>query len=220
MKRLQPKTLAKLAAALLLVVIGLSPGTANAQAQALAAAPGAARTALDRYVEASDPSYRYEVAATIPGNGYTASVIDMTSQTWRAPGEVDRTAWTHWLIVIKPAEVRHRTAFLYISGGNNNSAAPKTADENLVRVATITKSVVAELRMVPNQPLVFTDDKQPRTEDAIIAYTWDKFIRTGDHQWPLRLPMTKAAVRESDSRRRAVQGHAGGIETTPGRSAA
>ena len=207
MKRLQRKTLAKLAAALLLVVIGLSPGTtANAQAQALAAAPGAARTALDRYVEAPDPSYRYEVAATIPGNGYTASVLDMTSQTWRAPGEVDRTAWKHWLIVIKPAEVRHRTAFLYISGGNNNSAAPKTADENLVRVATITKSVVAELRMVPNQPLVFTDDKQPRTEDAIIAYTWDKFIRTGDDQWPLRLPMTKAAVRAMD----AVVSHCAG----------
>jgi PhoPQ-activated pathogenicity-related protein len=198
MKTHQPKFAAPVAAALLWAALFPLAGVAHAQASA-AAAPGAARTALDRYVEAPDSSYRYEVAATIPGNGYTASVLDMTSQTWRAPGEVDRTVWKHWLIVIRPAEVRHRTAFLYISGGNNNSAAPKAADENLVRVATITKSVVAELRMVPNQPLVFADDRQSRTEDAIIAYTWDKYMRTGDDQWPLRLPMTKAAVRAMDT---------------------
>jgi hypothetical protein len=53
---------------------------------ALAPAPGAAKTALDRYVDAPDPSYTYELAATIPGEGYTAFVLDMTSQTWRAPG--------------------------------------------------------------------------------------------------------------------------------------
>ena len=87
----------------------------------MAASPGAAKTALDRYIEAPDPSYKYAVAATIPGNGYTASVIEMTSQTWRTFAEVDRTVWKHWLTVIKPAEVRHKTAFLYITGGNNNS---------------------------------------------------------------------------------------------------
>jgi PhoPQ-activated pathogenicity-related protein len=53
--------------------------------------------------------------------------------------------------------------------------------------------------MVPNQPLTFTDDPTPRKEDAIIAYTWNKFIRTGDSKWPLRLPMTKAAVRAMDA---------------------
>jgi PhoPQ-activated pathogenicity-related protein len=199
MKTHQPKFIAALAAALLLVVPWPPAGTARAQAPALAAAPGAAETALDRYVKAPDPSYRYRLAATIPGDGYTAFVIEMTSQTWRAAGEVDRTVWTHWLTIIKPADVRHRKAFLYITSGSNNSAAPKSADDNLVRVATLTKSVVAEVRMVPNQPLVFADDKQPRTEDEIIAYTWDKFLRGGDDQWPLRLPMTKAAVRAMDT---------------------
>ena len=38
-----------------------------------------------------------------------------------------------------------------------------------------------------------------RTEDALIAYTWDKFLRTGDSRWPARLPMTKAAVRAMDT---------------------
>ena len=33
----------------------------------------------------------------------------------------------------------------------------------------------------------------------MIAYTWDKFLRTGDDKWPARLPMTKAAVRAMDT---------------------
>ena len=53
--------------------------------------------------------------------------------------------------------------------------------------------------MVPNQPLTFSDDKQPRTEDALIAYSWDKYLRTGEELWPARLPMTKAAVRAMDT---------------------
>ena len=63
-----------------------------------------------------------------------------------------------------------------------------------------TRSVVAELRMVPNQPLVFANDGgRERSEDEIIAYTWDKFLRTGDERWPARLPMTKAVVRAMDA---------------------
>ena len=56
-----------------------------------------------------------------------------------------------------------------------------------------TNTPVAELRTVPNQPLVFAGETFGRSEDAIIAYTWDKFMRTGDERWPLRLPMTKSA---------------------------
>jgi PhoPQ-activated pathogenicity-related protein len=199
MNRPQSTLVAALAVALLLFVPWLPAGVVHAQAPALSTAPGAARTALDRYIDAPDSNYRYQLAATIPGEGYTAFVLDMTSQAWRAAGEVDRTVWKHWLTVIKPDQVRHPKAFLYITGGNNNSAAPKAADENLARVAVLTGSVVAELRMVPNQPLTFADDKRPRTEDEIIAYTWDKFLRGGDDQWPLRLPMTKAAVRAMDT---------------------
>jgi PhoPQ-activated pathogenicity-related protein len=207
----RPFTLIAAAAALLLAQPNQPAGIihAQAQAQARAAAPTTAKTALDRYVEAPDPAYRWEVAGTLQGSGYTAAVIDMTSQTWRGPGEVDRTEWKHWLTVITPAEVKHRTAFLFITGGNNGNPPPRAADENLARVAVLTGSVVAELRMVPNQPLVFADDKQPRTEDEIIAYTWDKYLRGGDDQWPLRLPMTKAAVRAMDT----VVAHCGGATT-------
>jgi PhoPQ-activated pathogenicity-related protein len=62
-----------------------------------------------------------------------------------------------------------------------------------------TQSVAAELRNVPNQPLVFHQDGHERKEDDLIAYTWDQFLRTGDERWPARLPMTKAAVRAMDA---------------------
>ena len=188
-------------AAVLFLARPLSTNTLRAQAlpTTAAVAGSAGKTALDRYVEAPDPSYKYELAATLPGNGYTASVLDMTSQTWRTAGEVDRTVWKHWLTIVRPTEVKHSTALLFITGGNNNSPVPKNVDENLVRIATMTKSIVAELRMVPNQPLAFTEDKRPRVEDDMIAFTWDKFLKGGDEQWPARLPMTKAAVRAMDT---------------------
>ena len=55
---------------------------------------------------------------------------------------------------------------------------------------------------MPNQPVVFKDDpdaQAARSEDDFIAYTWDKFLRTGDERWPARLPMTKSAVRAMDA---------------------
>jgi PhoPQ-activated pathogenicity-related protein len=158
------------------------------------------QTALDRYIALPDSSYKYELARTITGDGYTAYVLDMTSQTWRSTNEVDRNVWKHWVTVIKPNDVQHTTSLLFITGGaNNRNPAPDTADRQLANIAVTTKSVVTELRMVPNQPLIFSDERKLATEDGVIAYTWDKFLKTGDETWPARLPMTKAAVRAMDT---------------------
>jgi PhoPQ-activated pathogenicity-related protein len=158
-------------------------------------------TALDRYVAAPDPAYTYKLANTIQDKekGYTAYVIDMTSQTWRSAEEVDHPVWKHWVTVIKPDEVKSDTGLLFITGGSINQEAPEKIDPMLVAFATASKTVVTELRQIPNEPLVFADEGKRRTEDAIIAYTWDKYLKTGDETWPLRLPMTKAAVRAMDT---------------------
>ncbi len=156
-------------------------------------------TALDKYVQAPDPNYHYELVNTIPGPGYTTYVLDMTSQAWRTAAEVDHPIWKHWLTIIRPDQVNTTTGFLFLTGGSITQKAPdKPAPEN-VDTAMASHSVVAELRGIPNEPLVFSDEKKRRTEDEIIAYTWAKYLKTGDETWPLRMPMTKAAVRAMDT---------------------
>lgn len=157
------------------------------------------QTALDRYVAKPDPTYKYELVRTIPGNGYTTYVIDMTSQTWRSEKELNRSVWKHWMLVVKPDTVTSSKSLLYIGGGSNNDRVPDRIDGSFAQIAVASKSVVTELRMIPNQPITFTDDNKPRTEDSFIAYTWDKYLKTGDETWPARLPMTKAAVRAMDT---------------------
>ncbi len=157
------------------------------------------QTALDRYVAKPDAHYGYQVIRETPGDGYTAYVLEMTSQQWLTQNEVDKPIWKHWVTIIKPKEVSSQTGLLFITGGANEKPAPDKIDQNLAKVATTAKSVVTELRMVPNQPLVFKGEEKGRSEDALIAYTWDKYLRTGDEKWPARLPMTKSAVRAMDT---------------------
>jgi PhoPQ-activated pathogenicity-related protein len=156
-------------------------------------------SALDRYVNQPDPQYSWSLVQTIPGRNHTTFILEMTSQAWLTAEEVDQPVWTHWMTVVRPHSVAHNTSLLFIGGGSNNRPRPTDADPNLIQVALATESVVTELRLVPNQPLVFADETRPRYEDALIAYTWDKFLRTGDERWPARLPMTKSAVRAMDT---------------------
>lgn len=160
---------------------------------------GQEETALDRYVAAPDPNYGYTLIDKIVGDGYTGYVLEMTSQEWRTAAEVDRPIWKHWLTIIKPDQIRTHIGALVIGGGSNDSRPPARVTPLLGELAVATGSVISELRMVPNQPLTFAGETRKRSEDAITAYTWDKYLRTGDETWPLRLPMTKSAVRAMDA---------------------
>ena len=54
-------------------------------------------------------------------------MVDLTSQTWRTPAEVDRTVWKHWLTIVKPDRVDHTTGYLFITGGSTKDKAPAAA---------------------------------------------------------------------------------------------
>lgn len=156
-------------------------------------------TALDRYVAKADPSYGYTLISTTEGEEVTSYVLEMTSQTWRSADEVDQPVWKHWLTIACPKKPSSKTAFILISGGHNGDDPPRAAGSLLRQVAKTTNTIVSEVLMIPNEPLKFADEDKKRSEDSLIAYTWDKYLHTGDEEWPARLPMTKAVVRAMDT---------------------
>ncbi len=160
-------------------------------------------TALDQYLAKPDPSYEYTHYRTANGVGYTTHFIRMTSQQWRTQEEVNWTLWKHEINVTVPWVKRStspKTAILIINGGDNGAPPQMAPNEVIGTLATTLGSVVAMISQVPNQPLHFTDELGiPRKEDEILAYSMNKFLVTGDQEWPVHIAMTKAAVRAMDT---------------------
>jgi PhoPQ-activated pathogenicity-related protein len=194
------RSFALVATAMALQLAGCSPTTpTETAASAVAADPLAVKaeekTSLDAYIARKEDVYGWKLNSTIQGDGYTSYVLELTSQTWRGAAEVDRPVWTHWLTITRPAEVASDKALLFIGGGDNGDAAPTKASERSVRIATESRSVVADLGMVPNQPLSFPDSPDvKREEDDLIAYTRVKHFETKDDEWLVRYAMVKSGV--------------------------
>lgn len=188
---------------LLGVLIGLAVGAA--------AQKPSPQTALDRYVAQRDAVYGWKLVSTIEGAGYRSFVLELTSQTWRSEKDVDRPVWKHWLTIVKPEKVTSNKALLFIGGGKNGDPAPDKVAERTAKIAIETGTVVADLGMVPNQPLFFTDSKDKgRSEDDLIAYTRVKHFSTKDDFWLVRLAMVKSGVRAMDAIQEFLLSDAGG----------
>jgi PhoPQ-activated pathogenicity-related protein len=186
-------------AAGVLLLAGLSAGQQNQP------------TALDRYVALRDPVYSWKKVRTIPGDRYRTHVLELTSQTWRTEKDVDHPVWKHWLTIVQPDTLTTNKALLFIGGGNNNNPAPSQPPARSAKMAVETGSVIADLSMVPNQPLRFTDSMDhPRSEDDLIAYTRVKHFATNDDTWLVRLAMVKSGVRAMDAIQEFLASEAGG----------
>ena len=187
----------------------------------LAAAAGHAaapvRTALDDYVEKPDSSYGWSLRSTSPVYGLdgtgpqigTLYVLNMTSQTWRtaadfAAASPNKELWRHFLHIVVPFNADPETCMLIVEGGSNSSTPDDVSEYGFL--SAVVGCSIAYLQFVPNEPVRFAGESSNRTEDAIISYTFDKYLDlyTGagahpDPEWPLLLPMTKAAVRAMDA---------------------
>jgi PhoPQ-activated pathogenicity-related protein len=158
----------------------------------------AAPSPLKDYVAKADDSFRW--VKRREGRVGEASFVELTltSQKWHD------IVWKHQLYILKPADLANGAqGLLMISGGRWQAELekpPKPGEEPprelqlLALAAAKIKSPVAVLRHVPQQPIF-----GGMVEDQIIAYTFDKYLETGDAGWPLLLPMVKSAVRGMDA---------------------
>lgn len=158
-----------------------------------------AETDIDRYVKKPDDSFRWKIVRQQKALIGKLVVVDMVSQTWRSKDEVNRTEWQHWVTLAIPNKPASDIGLLLISGGANGGEPPTEPSKEVQLIAAATNSVVAELKMVPNQPLIFHGDGVPRKEDDLIGYTWDQFLKTGESDWLARNAMVKSAVRAMDT---------------------
>ena len=159
---------------------------------------GSKRTAFDDYIAKPDSTYAWKLEKSVVNGSLKTFVLQLKTQTWRTDKEVDRPVWEHWLVVTVPEKVTTDRVFLLIGGGSHSSKTPSGPDAITGTIAQATGSIVAELKNVPNQPLIFHGDGQPRTEDDLIGYSWSQFLETGDPTWLPRFPMAKSAVRAMD----------------------
>lgn len=151
-----------------------------------------ANAGLKEYVQQADDSFAYEVVNETQNDGLHVLHVQLTSQTWQG------IVWKHWLSIVRPENCTHPDkGLLFITGGKNNNPVPamtSDTDRIVMMVARSTGSTVSVLRQVPNQPLF-----NNLTEDALISYTYEKFIEGQGDSWPLLFPMVKSTVRALDA---------------------
>jgi len=148
----------------------------------LAVAPSHA--GLLEYARAKDPAFEWHrIEKRSMAGGVTAHELSLVSQRWRT------IPWRHRLTVLVPDEAERSGVALLLIGGSGRPPV-----EFVARISRATGCIAATLNDVPVQPLF-----GGLREDALIAFTFEQYLRTHDETWPLLLPMTRSAVAAMDA---------------------
>ncbi|WP_020473915.1 PhoPQ-activated pathogenicity-related family protein [Zavarzinella formosa] len=146
--------------------------------------PITADAGLLEYVKKPDDSFKWNLKnKTVAASG-TSYQIEMVSQTWEG------IKWDHILMVYVPEGVKPGESMMLFNDGGKPDPLRGIMGFEIAKRAQIP---VAFLYGIPNQPLF--DGKK---EDALIAETFVRFLKTEDEDWPLLFPMTKSLVRGMD----------------------
>jgi PhoPQ-activated pathogenicity-related protein len=138
-----------------------------------------------------DPAAGFERTAEGSSGGGRWVCGTLTSQEWRG------VLWQHEMCVYRPQRATGGAGpmVLWIDGGNKKemrraraSGGPSSRLAALAAVAELSGLPAAVVRQVPFQPI------EGRTEDDLIAHSFEKFMQSGDPTWPLLVPMVKAAA--------------------------
>ena len=158
----------------------------------LAVVPGLARAEsppppsdLTDYVGKEDKSFAWKSADKTMTDAGSVTTIDLVSQTWQG------IKWEHKLQVFVAKDAKPTaTVVLWNQGGRPNPTSALLGLELAKKIG----APVTFLYAVPNQPLF-----GGKTEDALIAETFVRYLETKDSSWPLLFPMVKSLVRAMDA---------------------
>jgi len=138
---------------------------------------------LAEYVDSDDAHYACELKRSGEGRPGLYD-LELTSQSWQG------IAWVHRIKVLIPRGASRSYVVLMVTGSGDGQEELAICGE----ISRLTGMAVAILHDVPNQPLFGN-----LYEDALMAYTFSKFLETGAWDWPILLPMTKSVVKAMDA---------------------
>ncbi len=145
------------------------------------------------YVARPDDAFRWELRDVAEKPNGKIYDLHMVSQVWMG------ITWEHQIQVYEPTTVDYADLMpMLITGGD---AGDDDQAQGLM-IANLLGARIAVLYHIPNQPLF--DNLR---EDALISYTWVKYLETGDEDWVLLFPMVKAAIRAMDCLEAFAQEH-------------
>lgn len=166
----------------------------------IVAAPGSfAQQSDDLHKYVAQPSPHYKILSTDKTDhaehGLWRYEVKYQSVQWRSEDEVSKPIWTHRLVIYVPKDYGAKTIAFEVGGGvNGHGDQTSHYEEQLAKDVAIRSGLAsAVVTTVPNQPLMFNDDGRVRVEDEIIAFGWDKYLRTLDVSWLPLFPMVKSA---------------------------
>jgi PhoPQ-activated pathogenicity-related protein len=160
---------------------------------------------------------QHNLQGSFGNRSWVGYALNMTSQRWLtdadfAPNSDCKSLWWHYLFVIVPSEVKWvNNGTLWITGFSNTNSPPSADSEDIVTAAALAMStgiITGSLFQVPNEHIIFAADpkQQSRSEDAVIAYTWDHFLNDPSQpEWLVRFPMVKASLRAMDAMKEFTQ---------------
>ncbi len=144
-----------------------------------------AESNLVGYVQRPEPQFAWSMTGDRMQGSIRIVTLKMRSQVWRG------IPWEHQIQIFVPREVSTpRTALLLVTGGDPDPSSAFLA----MTVAPRLKAPLAVLYNIPNQPLF-----DGKSEDDLIAHTFQEYLADGDESWPLLFPMVKSAMKAMDA---------------------
>lgn len=196
--------------AALFLMVGVFISSARAEEPVLAS------SALKDFVSQKDDAFQFEVMQRGDIANCKWLRLHMVSQHWKD------TDWKHVVWIIAPnswidsknagtsdSPIQDDSALLLISGGSWKDQwgdkSPDNMEPNgemkiMAKVAETTNCPTVVVSQIPFQPMLGN-----RHEDALISETFRRYLAGEGDDWPLLMPMVRAAIRTMDATQSVVE---------------